>query len=112
MAYNGDDFMKAYKLARELKFEDFEVSEKHSENWFSLFLDADNGCWNILPTYNCKFNLCYEESKVSVIPTELEARLNTFIEEKLSEQESDGKLSQDYIDYRNELFRDLDYGKN
>lgn len=112
MAYNGNDFLKASKLAHELKFEDFEVSEKHSENWFGLFMDSNNGSWNILATYNGKFNLCYEDVKVSVIGLELEARLNQFIEDKLSEQESDGKLSQDYLDTQNELWKNYGYGKN
>lgn len=112
MAYNCNDFMKASKLADELKFEDFEVSEKHSENWFILFLDSENGEWAIIPTYNDKFNICYEESKVSVIGLDLEAKLNQFIEEKLSEQESDGKLSQDYTDTQKELWKNYGYGKN
>jgi hypothetical protein len=112
MAYNGNDFMKASKLAHELKFEDFEVSDKHSENWFTLFLDADNGQWHIEPTYNGKFNICYEGSKVSVIGPDLELELKQFIEDKLSDQESDGKLSQDYIDTQNELWKNYGYGKN
>lgn len=112
MAYNGNDFMKASKLAHELKFEDFGISEKHMDNWFILFLDSESGCWAALPTYNGKFNLCYEESKVSVIGPDLDLKLNQFIEDKLSEQESDCKLSQDYLDTQNELWKNYGYGKN
>ena len=108
MAYNGKDFMKAFKLANDLKFEDFDVSDKH----FILFLDSKKGCWSILPTYNCKFNLCYEDNKISSVGLDLEVRLNQFIEDKLLEQESDGKLSQDYINRQNELWRSFGYGKN
>lgn len=112
MAYNGNDFMKASQLAHELKFEDFEVSEKHSENWFILFLDSDNGEWAILPTYNGKLNICYEESKVSVIGQDLELKLNEFIEDNFIAMETDGKLSQDYLDTQNELWKNYGYGKN
>lgn len=112
MSYNGNDFMKALKLAHELEFEYYEISEKHNKNCFDIFTDLNGGTWSIEPTYAGKFNLCYEEQKVSVIGIDLESKLLTFIEDKLNEQELDGKLSQDYIDYNNELWRNYGFGKN
>lgn len=112
MSYNGNDFMKASKLANELKFEEVNITDNHMETCLILFMDENNGTWSIDGSYNGRYRMMWENETVCVIGKDLENQIDVFIQEWKEEQENEGKLSQDYIDYNNELWRNYGYGKN
>lgn len=109
--YNEKHLNKAVKLAEDLKFEEFEVSEKHFDNRFDLFVDDNGGTWSILPTYNDKFNICYEGEKVSSLSESITSELNEFIEFQLDAENIQNEHDQEYKDLQNELWKNYGYGK-
>lgn len=112
MSYNGNDFMKASKLANELKFEEVNITDHHMETSLVLFMDENNGTWSIEGSYNGRYKLCYEYETVCVISKDLENQIDIFIQEWKEEQEMSDKLSSEYIETRDYLFREFGYGKN
>ena len=109
--YNEKHLNKAVKLTTELRFEQYQVSEIHFENSFDLFTDDNGGTWSIEPTYNDKFNICYDMTKVSVVDSDLEQVLNGFIEFELEADEIQKNADQEYKDLQNELWKNYGYGK-
>lgn len=112
MSYNGNDFMKASKLANELKFEEVNITENHMETCLILFMDDRNGTWSIDGTYNGRYRMMWENESVCVIGKELENQIDVFIQEWKEDQEMADKLSSEYIETRDYLFREFGYGKN
>jgi hypothetical protein len=106
MAIKDKDFIKAMRLANEIQFEYFEVSENHNENRFKLFSDENNKDWEILPTYNGKFNLSYGGKKVSAVGEDLEIDLDQFIENELSDYEINKDREEEYEDIKDEIFKE------
>lgn len=112
MSYNGNDFMKASKLANELKFEEVNITDNHMETSLVLFMDENNGTWSVDGSYNGRYRLCYEYDTVCVIGKDLEAEIDGFIEAIRNADEIEENNMEEFRMLQDELWRNYGYGKN
>lgn len=112
MSYNGNDFIKASKLANDLKFEEVNITDNHMETSLVLFMDENNGTWSVEGTYNGRYRLCYEYETACVIGKDLEAEIDGFIEVIRNAEEIEENNQEEFRILQEELWRNYGYGKN
>lgn len=112
MSYNGNDFMKASKLANELKFEEVNITDNHMETSLILFMDDNNGTWSIDGTYNGRYRMMWENEVVCVIGKDLEAEIDGFIEVMRNAKEIEENNMEEFRILQEELWQNYGYGKN
>lgn len=112
-SFNGKDFLTASKLANELKFQDFEVSEdtRTGNNWFGLFMAENNAYWSIVRTENGKYNLECDDTKVCVIDEHLEKKLDDLRIYLLDEPTRKMQDQIEFNAFQNELWRNYGPGR-
>lgn len=92
-------FKRAVELLKRLDFEEFEVNEnlfftgqdgeKYYQNWFSIYMDDDNGSFVAELRENGKYFLTYDGDVVCLISGEIAEKLDAFRDEELKPSEEE-----------------------
>ena len=92
-------FKRAVELLKRLDFEEFEVNEnlfftgqdgeKYYQNWFSIYMDDDNGSFVAELRENGKWFLTYDGDVVCLISGEIAEKLDAFRDEELKPSEEE-----------------------
>ena len=93
-------FKRAVELLKRLDFEEFEVNDSISyistvdgkkvyQNWFSIYMDDNNGTYVAELRENGKWFLTYDGDVVCLISGEIAEKLDAFREEELAKLEDD-----------------------
>ena len=113
-------FKRAIELLKRLDFEEFEVNEnlfftyregkKYYQNWFSIYMDDDNGTYVAELRENGKWLLTYDGDVVCLISGEIADKLDAFREEELAKLEDDASYQYErlleYADMRRKAIRE------
>ena len=92
-------FKRVVELLKRLDFEEFEVNEnlfftsqdgeKYYQNWFSIYMDDDNGSFVAELRENGKWFFTYDGDVVCLISGEIAEKLDAFREEELKPSEEE-----------------------
>ena len=92
-------FKRAVELLKRLDFEEFEVNEnlfftciegqKYYQNWFSIYMDDENGSFVAELRENGKWFLTYDGDVVCLISGEIAEKLDAFRDEELKPSEEE-----------------------
>lgn len=114
-------FKRAVELLKRLDFEEFEVNDsisyistvdgkKEYQNWFSIYMDDDNGTYVAELRENGKWFLTYDGDVVCLISGEIAEKLDAFRDEELAKLEDDDAYQYErlleYADMRRKAIRE------
>ena len=113
-------FKRAVELLKRLDFEEFEVNEnlfftgqdgeKYYQNWFSIYMDDDNGSYVAELRENGKWFLTYDGDVVCLISGEIAEKLDDLRDEELAKLEDDASYQYErqleYADMRRKSMRE------
>ena len=100
-------FKRAVELLKRLDFEEFEVNEnifftsqdgeKYYQNWFSIYMDDDNGSFVSELRENGKWFLTYDGDVVCLISGEIADKLDDLRDEELAKLEDDASYQNERL---------------
>ena len=113
-------FKRAVELLKRLDFEEFEVSDnlfftckegqKYYQNWFSIYIDDENGSFVAELRENGKWFLTYDGDVVCLISGEIAEKLDGLRDEELAKLEDDDAYQYErqleYADMRRKAIRE------
>ena len=114
-------FKRAVELLKRLDFEEFEVNDSISyistvdgkkvyQNWFSIYIDDENGSYVAELRENGKWFLTYDGDVVCLISGEIAEKLDAFRDEELAKLEDDASYQYErqleYADMKRKAMRE------
>ena len=114
-------FKRAVELLKRLDFEEFEVNDSISyistvdgkkvyQNWFSIYMDDDNGSYVAELRENGKWFLTYDGDVVCLISGEIAEKLDDLRDEELAKLEDDASYQHErlleYADMKRKAIRE------
>ena len=113
-------FKRAVELLKKLDFEEFEVNENlfsncqdgktYYQNWFSIYMDDDNGSYVAELRENGKWFLTYDGDVVCLISGDIAEKLDDLRDEELAKLEDDDAYQYErlleYADMRRKAMRE------
>ena len=113
-------FKRAVELLKRLDFEEFEVNENlfsncqdgktYYQNWFSIYMDDDNGSYVAELRENGKWFLTYDGDVVCLISGDIAEKLDDLRDEELAKLEDDDAYQYErlleYADMRRKAIRE------
>lgn len=111
--FSEKNFRKAQNIAKELNFNEYEVSENssHADNWFGLFIDENNAFWTIQMTSTSSYHLYADDDKICKIDHDLSEKLDAFREWELGSEERSIQSHKEYRMEQKELWFNYGYGR-
>ena len=113
-------FKRAVELLKRLDFEEFEVNENlfsncqdgktYYQNWFSIYMDDDNGSYVAELRENGKWFLTYDGDVVCLISGDIAEKFDDLRDEELAKLEDDDAYQYErlleYADMRRKAIRE------